>query len=101
MSSGSVCGENTAGVGGGEDVAAGADCAETRTAQTNDNKARQITERPFLDSGIANSVRKPVIINRWKNPTGVEPVVVGQALRLPAAIPSATEAVALQTDPVL
>src|SRR4029077_21023579 len=51
----------------------------------------------FLDSGIANSVRKPVIINRWKNPTGFGPFVVGQALRLPAVIPSATGAVALQT----
>jgi hypothetical protein len=66
--------------------------------QTNDNEnARQITQKPFLDSGIANSVRKPVIINRGRNPTGVGPIIVGQALRLPAAIPSATEAVALQT----
>jgi phosphohistidine swiveling domain-containing protein len=85
-------------VGDGEDVATGADCAETRTAQTNDNKnARQITLKPFLDSGIANSVRKSVIINRGTNPTSVGPIVVGQTLRLPAAIPSATEAVALQT----
>lgn len=38
-----------------------------------------------------------MIINRRRNPTGVGPIVVEQALRLPAAIPSATEAVALQT----
>ena len=33
------------------------------------------SRKPFLDSGIANSVRKPVIINRGKNPTGVGPVL--------------------------
>jgi hypothetical protein len=32
-----------------------------------------------------------VIINRGINPTCVGPVVVGQAIRLPAAIPSATD----------
>lgn len=87
-------------MGDGEDVAAG--CAETRTAQTNGNKnARHIAYKAFLDSGIANSVRKAVMINQGKSPTGVGPVVVGQGFRLPAVIASATEAVALFLFPKL
>ncbi len=73
-------------------------CAPTGdAAASSENNRTQLAQKRFLDSGIANSVRKPVIINRRKNPIGIGPVVVGQALRLPAAIPSATEAVALQT----
>jgi hypothetical protein len=55
----------------------------------------------FLIQASRTLSEKPVIINRGKNPTGVGSVVVGQAPRLPAVIPSATEAVALQTRWIL
>jgi hypothetical protein len=52
------------------DATIGVCCAESSAAQTNANKnGRQIAHKPFLESGIANSVRKPgnhQSIGRWQ-----------------------------------
>lgn len=54
-------------------------------------------KRRFSIEASQTLSEKPVIINRWKNLIGLGSIVLGQALRLPVVILSATEAVALQT----